>query len=428
MKKVFVVLLLVVIAFSSLNVYAENNPKDLQSKNVLLADASTGKLLYSEGIDTKIQPGGFTKIMTAIIAIENMLDSEETVVADGEILSQYDYNFGHMGILPGEILTLENLINGMLIYDAGDAAELIASYSADSRSDFIKKMNSKAVEIGALNTKFTNPTGFPDKKQYTTVEDIYKITRYAMKLEYFRDVVKKPRYEMKPTNKYRQNRYLDNKNKFLSATSTDKYYTVRAKGVKTSYIDDKKCGVILFYETDKISMISIVANSKVKDEINHSYEDTKKLINFGLEFYESVKVISAGDFLAEVELTNGKGHDRILLEANEDVHVNLPKDYDEDKLETRVILENKIKAPIKKGKILGSATVYYDGEEYISSSLTSPIEVKANYIKGFFSAIWKVISAPALLIVLGILLIIAVWAILLFNNKKKKTYKFDKRR
>ena len=129
-----------------------------------------------------------------------------------------------------------------------------------------------------------------------------------------------------------------------------------------------------------------------------------------------------------MELTNGKGHDRILLEANEDVHVNLPKDYDEDKLETRVILENKIKAPIKKGKILGSATVYYDGEEYISSSLTSPIEVKANYIKGFFSAIWKVISAPALLIVLGILLIIAVWAILLFNNKKKKTYKFDKRR
>ena len=347
MKKVFVVLLLVVIAFSSLIVYAENNPKDLQSKNVLLADASTGKLLYSKGIDTKIQPGGFTKIMTAIIAIENMLDSEETVVADGEILSQYDYNFGHMGILPGEILTLENLINGMLIYDAGDAAELIASYSADSRSDFIKKMNSKAVEIGALNTKFTNPTGFPDKKQYTTVEDIYKITRYAMKLEYFRDVVKKPRYEMKPTNKYRQNRYLDNKNKFLSATSTDKYYTVRAKGVKTSYIDDKKCGVILFYETDKMSMISIVANSKVKDEINHSYEDTKKLINFGLEFYESVKVISAGDILAEVELTNGKGHDRILLEANEDVHVNLPKDYDEDKLETRVILENKIKAPIK---------------------------------------------------------------------------------
>jgi len=428
MKKFFVVLLLVIITLSSLNVCAANNPKGLQSKNVLLADASSGKLLYTKGIDSKIQPGGFTKVMTAIIAIENMLDSEETVVADGEVLSRYDYSFGHMGILPGEILTLENLINGMLIYDAGDAAELIASYSTDSRSDFIKKMNSKAVEIGALNTKFTNPTGFPDKKQYTTVEDIYKITKYAMGLEYFRDVVKKPRYEMNPTNKYRQNRYLDNKNKFLSATSTDKYYTVRAKGVKTSYINDKKCGVILYYETDKMSMISVVADSKVKDGINNAYEDTKKLINFGLDYYESVKVISAGDILAEVELTNGKGHDRILLEANEDVHINLPKDYDEEKLETKVLLENKIKAPIKKGKILGSVTVYYDGEEYISTSLTSPIEVKANYLKGFFVGIWKVISAPILLVTLGILLIIAVWAILIFNNKKKKTYKFDKRK
>ena len=190
-----------------------------------------------------------------------MIDKNETVVADVNTLASYDYSFGHMGILAGEMLTLDNLLHGMLLYDAGDAAEVIANYTFSTRSKFIKKMNDKAVEIGALNTKFTNPTGFPDEKQYSTAEDIYKITKYAMDKEYFRDIVKRQRYEMKPTNKYKQNRYLDNTNKFVNSTSTGGYYTSKAKGVKTSYINDSNCGVIIQYENDNLKFMSIVSGS-----------------------------------------------------------------------------------------------------------------------------------------------------------------------
>lgn len=427
MKKFFAALLIFLISVSFLSSvsFAETSP-NLNSSKALLIDANAGKTLYQKGADEKIAPGGFTKIMTAIVAIEAMVSPDETVVADGNVLAAYDYSFGHMGILAGEILTLDNLIGGMLIYDAGDAAEVIASYSFDSREDFISKMNSKAVEIGALNTKFTNPTGFPDKKQYTTVEDLAKITRYAMELDYFKEVVNKRRYEMEPTNKYRQKRYLDNKNKFLSSVTTDKYFTIRAKGVKTSYIDDNNCGVILWYETEKMSMLTIVANAKFDGTTNYAYEDTKKLLNYGLDYYTSVKAVSKGDILAEVELVNAKGTDRILLEANEDIYVNLPKNYDEEKLKTSVILENNIKAPISKGKVLGSVTVVYDGEEYISTALTSPVEIEANNAKGFFVRIWRVITSPALLVTLGILLIIFVWSTFIFN--RKKTYKIDKRK
>lgn len=424
-KKITSIILLLIMAivyFIPAN--AEGKPR-LTTETALLADIKTDKFLYKDNINEKIQPGGFTKIMTAIIAIESMVDKNETVVADGDTLAKYDYSFGHMGILAGEILTLDNLINGMLIYDAGDAAEVIASYSFDSRSEFISKMNSKAVEIGALNTKFTNPTGFPDKKQYSTVEDIYKITKYAMSLDYFSEVVKKYRYEMDATNKYKQKRYLDNKNKFLSTTTTDKYYTSRAKGIKSSYIDDNNCGVILLYETDKIQLMSIVTGASYDGVTNYAYDDTNKLIDFGLNYYTSVKVISENDILAEVELDNAKDTDRILLEATEDVYINLPKEYDEEKLETKIVLENNIKAPISKGKILGSVTVMYDGDEYISASLTSPIEIKANNFKGFFRKIWSVLTSPALLVGLGILLIIIVWSMLIFS--KKKTYKIDRK-
>ena len=346
MKKLLSILFITIFLISSIsyNSFASEKP-DISSQNALLVDMETGKFLYSHNSDQKIAPGGFVKIMTAIIAIEAMVDPGETVVADAETIAAYDYSFGHMGILAGEILTLDNLINGMLIYDAGDAAEVIAQYTTGSREDFIKKMNNKAVEIGALNTKFTNPTGFPDKKQYSTLEDINKITRYAMNLDYFKKVVSKHRYEINPTNKYHEKRYLDNKNKFLNATTTDAYYTIRAKGVKTSYIDDNNCGVILLYETDKMSLLSLISGGKYDGITNYSYEDTKKLINYGLDFYTSVKAVSEGEILAEVKPTNGKGVDRILLESTSDINVNLPKNYDEKLLKTEVVLEKNIKAP-----------------------------------------------------------------------------------
>ena len=424
-KKTICLLIIFILSVCPITTFASKDKPDTVSNNLLLADSKTGKYLYKENINEKISPGGFTKIMTAIIAIENMVEETETVGVDASTVENYDYSFGHMGILPGEVLTLEDLINGMLLYDAGDAAEAIAAYSTGSRSDFISKMNSKAVEIGALNTKFTNPTGFPDKKQYSTVEDIYKITKYAMGLEYFRDVVKKYRHEIEPTNKYRQKRYLDNKNKFQNTSSTDKYYTSRAKGIKTSYIDDTNCGVILLYETEKLELISIVASAPYDGILNYAYEDTRSLIDYGLNYYTNVKVISENDILAEVELNNAKDTDRILLEATDDVYINLPKNYDEEKLETKVVLEDKIKAPISKGKILGSVTVLYDGEEYISAALTSPNEIKADNLKGFFKKIISILTYPPLLVGLGILLIIVVWSTLIFN--RKKTYKIDKK-
>ncbi len=426
-KRILIFLVILNILFSAFpTAFAENEKPSVKSNIAVLSDMSTGKFLYSKNAAEKMQPGGFTKIMTAIVAIENMIDKNETVVADVNTLASYDYSFGHMGILAGEMLTLDNLLHGMLLYDAGDAAEVIANYTFSTRSKFIKKMNDKAVEIGALNTKFTNPTGFPDEKQYSTAEDIYKITKYAMDKEYFRDIVKRQRYEMKPTNKYKQNRYLDNTNKFVNSTSTGGYYTSKAKGVKTSYINDSNCGVIIQYENDNLKFMSIVSGSPFDGTTNYAYEDTSKLIKFASQYYANVKVISEEDILAEIELTNGKNADRLLLEATEDIYINLPKGYDPKKLKTKVKLEKNIKAPITKGKILGVVKVLYDGEEYVSAPLTSPIEVKANNIKGIFKKVWAFLTSPILLVSLGILLIIVVWSTLIFN--KKKVYKIDKRK
>lgn len=425
MKKVVSALIAVILCFSTLNinVFAESEKPDIHSDKVLLVDNASGKYLYKEGIDKKIQPGGFVKIMTAIIAIENMASEEEAVAAKAETLEAYDYSFGNMGILAGETLVLKDLLYGMLLYDAGDAAEVIADYSLGSRSDFIKEMNKKAVDIGALNTKFTNPTGYPDKNQYSTLEDMYKITKYAMKLPLFAKIADTGMHEIAPTNKYREKRYLPNSNKFITRYSSDKYYTSKATGVKTSYIDDSNCGLILQYDDDKTSITCLVAEAKYDGNLNYAYEDAKTLLKYGLNYYKSIKVISKDEILSEVELKNGKGIDRILLEVPEDLYVNLPSDYDEEKLEIKTKTEKNIKAPISKGQALGVVKVIYDGEEYSSVVLTSPVAVEANNIKGFLKSIWSVISSPKLLVTLGLLLIVFVWTTLIFNRKKQAEIK-----
>lgn len=427
MKGKIISLILILISVLSINisVFAKVGEPELTTASAALIDLSNGHYLYESNIDETIVPGGLVKLMTAIVACEHITDTSASVTATAELLSSYDYDFGNMGILPGETLTYNDLINGMLIYDAGDAAEVVAANVLSSREKFIKEMNNKAVEIGALNTKFTNPTGIPDKNQYSTIDDLYKITKYAMSNSYLKEVMGKSRYEMPPTNKYNSTRYLDNKNKYMSATVTDKYYSTRAKGIKTSYVDDKNCSLILHYETDTLNLLSIVCESDYDGETNHAYEDTQKLLNYGFDFYSNTRVITEGDILAEVNLINAKGTDRLLVEATEDLYVNLPAGYNPNKLKTNIKLHSDIKAPIKKGQKLGEITVVYDGEVYAKEPLLSPQEIESNILKGIFKRVGAFLTSPILLVSMGLMLIIFVWSVLIFN--KKKTYKIDKK-
>jgi len=422
-------LLLTIIISIILNISAishaktQNVPKT-KSSSAIMVDLSTDKYLYKHNEDVKIQPGGFAKIMTAIVVLDHVKDISDTVTADINVISSYDYSFGHMGILAGEKLTIENLLNGMLIYDAGDAAEVLSSTVMSSRKDFIREMNNKAIEIGALNTKFTNPTGFPDKKQYSTTSDIYKITKYAMSNKIFKEIVGKSRYEMSATNKYTQPRYLDNKNKFMNISTTDKYYSPKAKGIKSSYIDDTNCGVALQYETDTMQLLILTAGAPYDGEINYAYEDAASLIKYGLDYYTNVKVVSEGEIFAEIELKNGKNEDRVLLEAKNDIFINLPKHYDESKIKKKIDLKSNIKAPLKEGEVLGTVKIYYDGEEYISTELYAPKTIEEDKLKGFLNKTKEILTSPTLLVTMGIILIIFVWSLLLFN--RKKSYKIDK--
>ncbi len=427
MKKLLSLLIVIMVVTSSFAAFAQDAlpapPEGLRSANILLIDATTDRVIYEKSSNSQIAPGGIAKILTGVIAMDFVASIDENVTADAKAVTTFDFSNNNMGVLPGERLTVRQLLYGMLLYDAGEAANVLAVYCGDSIEKFVDKMNKKANELGCTNTKFTNPSGIEDPNQYTTLEDAVKIVKYALEFEQFREIVKTKSYTINPTNKYSETRYLNNTNKFVSSSSTNQYYNKFVTGVKTSYVNNSDCGLVIVYENGNTKLLCLTAGAPYLDGINYANEDTKKLIEYGKNYHTSVKIASADEIFAEVKVRGGKQDNKVLLVAPEDLYINLPKGYDEAKLEKNVETSKKIKAPINKGDALGQLTVYYDGEKYGSSILTADQSITAAPVKAFFQSIFAIFTSWifALVIFLFIALFV-IYTILLNKSKRKRNY------
>lgn len=148
---------------------------DLSAGGAVVMDIDTEMILYEKNPDTKLFPASTTKIMTALVAFDSyQLDdivTVKTIVPDTPV----------MGLISGEMITVENLLYGALIHSANDAAYVLAQHYPTGIDGFVTKMNDKAKELFLTNTHFVNPIGFDDPDQFTTPKDLAKLTSYALK-------------------------------------------------------------------------------------------------------------------------------------------------------------------------------------------------------------------------------------------------------
>lgn len=424
MRRFVSLFMAVAVCLCTLCIYAEeanNTPGVLESGNAILVDSGTNRVLYEKNSNSKVTPGGIAQVLTAIIVLETVDNLDTIVTADAEAVNSFDFSRNNMGILSGEKLTVKNLLYCLLLADAGEAANVLGAHIAGSMDAFANMMNEKAASLGCISSNFVNPNGGPDSNQYTTLADASNIIKYAMENDTFRKIVSTKQYMIAPTNRYSKERHVNNANKFLSSIS--KYYNPEVTGVKTSYISNNDCGLALTYESSNTSLLCILANSPYRDGINYANEDAKKLINFGYNYFVSHKVVSKDEIFAQVKVPNGKQSNRVLLIAPDNLTINLPKGYDESKIELKVETPKKAKAPIAKGDALGQINVYYNGEKYSSIVLVSDTTLDSSAIKGFISAITSFFTSP--IFITAILLIIALfiaYTVLINRAIRKRSY------
>lgn len=232
---------------------AEYDYASIKTPRVIVMDAADGTVFYEKAADERAFPASTTKIMTCILALENgNLDAPVTV---GEEVLGTSFKFTKysslMGLVPGEQVTLRDLVYGLMMVSGNDAAEAIAVHIAGSIGSFASMMNQKAASLGMSNTHFANPHGVQDENHYTTARDLAKLTMYALKNPQFVEICKTTSYTAPASNLRAQPLVLDNTNRLIKMPATDPYSCVyeNAIGVKTG--DTNAAGKCLVAAAEK---------------------------------------------------------------------------------------------------------------------------------------------------------------------------------
>lgn len=239
---------------------------ELNAKAALSYDLTTNKLLYEKNSHFRLPMASLTKIATAVIILENMQENQQLSVKKKDLVGE-----NSMGLSSNEKISVKNLLYGLLLVSANDAAEVLARNSSFGKEGFILEMNRKAKILGLSDTQFTNPSGLQgDGNQYSSAYDLLVFTKYALeRFPLFREIVKTYSYNIEG-NSYHKSFYLENETNLLTS-----YPGV--KGVKDGYTPEAGLCLITYLEHGKHKIISVILGS------NDRRGEMKELLDYSLK-------------------------------------------------------------------------------------------------------------------------------------------------
>lgn len=343
---------------------------DLSAEAAILINSQTGQILYSKNANEQRYPASTTKILTAILAIENC-NLDEKVTASYQAVMAIPSGYSNAEIRVGEELTVQELLEVFLVHSANEAGYILAEHVSGTITEFANLMNSKASEIGCKNTHFTNPSGLHDKEHYTTAYDLSLIAQYCMKNTTFRNIVSMPSCTIAPTEKHDE-RYFLNTNDMLNSKS--KYYDENVIGIKTGFTSQAKNCLIAGYSKDGIELISVVLGSSqtASNGLSGKFTDTKTLFEYGMNNYSNRTIAAKGQVISQIKIDHASPETENLdLLLENDVIAFLNNSTDLSTIEHEIKINDNLSAPISQNAILGSVTYNIDGITYTSNLIAS---------------------------------------------------------
>lgn len=371
MKKcISIIIVIILLSTYSFSFAQELN---LDAESAILMDYDTLEILYEKNSHLKLYPASTTKTMTAILAIE-LGNLNDVITVDEEVI--HLTKGSHIALDYDEEMTLEDLLHALLIQSANDAALAIGKHISGSVEGFIKLMNEKAVELGALNTNFVNPNGLHNEEHVSTAYDLALIGKYAMENELFRSIVIKPTYVIGPTNKKTESRTLRSTNMFILGNENINYegrtIPIKLDGVlggKTGYTPQAQNCLITVFEKDNRRLLTAVIKANGKEV----YADTHRLINYGLDNFQNALLGHANEFMGNFELKDAT-LPFVAGVLDKDFSYPILKE-NINKIEKKTIINQDLSLPLSIGTILGRSEYYLNGKLLGSSNIISTAEV-----------------------------------------------------
>lgn len=249
----------------------------------ILYEASTGTVLYAKNADVELYPASITKIMTGLLVAEYGRMSDTVTYSYDAIYTNLEWGAMTMGISMDEQISVMDSFYGMMLQSANDAANGLAEYISGTNEAFAALMNSRAKEIGAYNTNFSNPSGLFGADHYTTCYDMALIMAEAIKNRTFMTVATTMYYEGEPTNRYDQYRFFYQQHKFKPNAAYE--YDGFVCG-KTGYVDQSGNTLVTYCERDGMQLIAVV----MKDNNPGHYVDTTLLMDYGFDNFKLCQI------------------------------------------------------------------------------------------------------------------------------------------
>ncbi len=414
-----------------------NSLLETEADVVLLVNTDSEAVIFDKNADKKTAPASITKIVTCMLVLENCEDLNTPLTCKRESLNGlYEQNAATVGILAGETLTVKELLYALMIPSAADAANILADYiGGGSIENFVVMMNDFVKKLGCENTTFINAHGLDENGgNITTAYDLYKITKYALENPTFKEITSTLRHEIAPTNKYPYVRYLNNTNKMMNPAYKD-YYSPYISGVKTGTTALAGHCVISTASKNGYNYMLIVMNAPQYDidgdnvEENVAFTDSKKIYEWAFKNIVLTKVTNTTDVVTVVDVKYNWKVDHLRLLPAKEISALVPSGTESGSLVIRPIESETpkvVKAPIKKGDVIGKAEILY-GEDIVATvDLVAGENVSRSIILVILDGIKTVVSSTVfkiLFVLFAVLIIIYILLIIRRNRIKAKRKK-----
>ena len=262
----------------------ENQELNLYGKSCILIERSTNRVAYEKNADERIYPASTTKILTAILTVENC-NLSDTVTITKDMVSQIPPAYTTAYLRPGEQVTVEQLLNALLIPSANDAGFALAIHISGSIENFSNLMNEKAKEIGCTGSNFTNPSGIHNENHYSTARDMGLIGMYSLKYDAITEIGRKTSYTLQPANSY--SRTFETTNTLIKPS--EKNYYEFATGLKTGFTDPAGSCIISTAKKDNMEFLAVVIGAPAPDHsANYRDIDCRTLFEYGFANYDEI--------------------------------------------------------------------------------------------------------------------------------------------
>lgn len=421
MKKIILSLILALGLFlNPTSIYAAEEKPDVASDYVYLYDRDTGQVFWDQGSTEIIYPASMTKMMTTLVAIENIQDTSKVITIDEKIMSGLkEAGASRAGFNIGDEVNLLDLMYGSLLPSGAECTRALAYEVAGSVNGFVDLMNKKAQEIGMTNTHYVNTTGLHDDNHYSTLYDTSLLLEYALKNELFYQIFTSETHRAAPSKNYPEIGLGMDSTVFKFINNPGQKYNSSIDGFlggKSGYTIEARYCLASIANMEGKNLMLITAHAWV-DRVTPSHLlDAGIIYNYYNDLYERKTLFEKEEIVKTSKVKYSFKTKTVDWLANETIMLDLPRDLNQ--LQVIVDIPDVMEAPIKKGDEVGKIQVYAYDDLIYENIIVSNQTINRSIILLVIGKTGDWISNNPLLAIFGFILIVGATGVIMLKRKR----------